>query len=112
MDKWTPKTEGAGFELTPTLEPLARFRDQLLVLSGLAHKEAMPIEEDRHVRPLTRLCHVSDGSSPESTRQAKISASGISMDQIAAEKLGKDTQLASLEVGLFLSELVGTCEPG
>ena len=35
MPNWTPAAEGAGFELTPTLEPLAPFREQLLVLSGL-----------------------------------------------------------------------------
>src|SRR5580700_3779687 len=40
MDKWTPKTEGSGFEITPTLEPLTPFRDHMLVLSGLNHKEA------------------------------------------------------------------------
>src|SRR6266566_705770 len=41
MDKWTPKTEGAAYELTPTLEPLAPFRDRILVLSGLAQKAAL-----------------------------------------------------------------------
>src|SRR3979490_940111 len=40
MDKWTPATQGAGFQLTPILEPLAPFRDRLLVLSGLSLKAA------------------------------------------------------------------------
>src|SRR5438270_7738630 len=40
MDKWTPATEGAGFQLTPILEPLAPFRDRFVVLSGLAHRTA------------------------------------------------------------------------
>ena len=40
MDKWTPAAEGAAFEFTPILEPVAPFRDQLLVLSGLDSKEA------------------------------------------------------------------------
>ena len=35
MEYWSPKTEGAAFELTPILEPLAAFRKQMLVLSGL-----------------------------------------------------------------------------
>src|SRR5262245_62042496 len=38
--RWHPATEGPGFELTPLLQPLAPFRDQLLVLSGLSSKEA------------------------------------------------------------------------
>src|SRR5436309_14822286 len=40
MHNWTPKTEGADFALTPTLEPLADFRDRMLVLSGLAQHQA------------------------------------------------------------------------
>ena len=37
MDKWTPATEGAGFKLMPIMEPLAPFKDRMLVLTGLAH---------------------------------------------------------------------------
>ena len=46
MDKWTPKTEGAAFEMTPTLQPLAAYRDRMLVLSGLAQNQghALPGE--------------------------------------------------------------------
>jgi hypothetical protein len=36
MNQWTPVAEGVGFELTPTLAPLAPFRNDLLVLSNLA----------------------------------------------------------------------------
>src|SRR6266849_2765992 len=42
MDRWTPKAEGA-LKLTETLEPLAPFRDRLLVLSGLAQREAISL---------------------------------------------------------------------
>src|SRR5258707_3328501 len=41
MDKWTPATVGAGFALTPTMQPLASFRDRMLVLSGLALRSAV-----------------------------------------------------------------------
>src|SRR5438552_687848 len=37
---FTPKTEGAGFEMTPILTPLAPFKDQLLVFGGLDHRSA------------------------------------------------------------------------
>src|SRR5579864_5220511 len=40
MGKWTPRTEGAGFDMTPILEPLAPYRDRVLVLSGLDQKAA------------------------------------------------------------------------
>ncbi len=42
MSKWLPTTEGTSYETTPTLEPLAPFRDQTLVLSGLNIKSADP----------------------------------------------------------------------
>src|SRR5215813_13908973 len=35
MEYWTPKGEGAAFELSPILEPLAPFRDQMIAVSGL-----------------------------------------------------------------------------
>ena len=38
MKDWTPAEEGAGFTLTNTLLPVAAFHDQLLVVSGLAHR--------------------------------------------------------------------------
>src|SRR5262249_23617847 len=44
MEKWTPATVGRGFELTPILEPLAAFKDRMLVISGLANNEARKLE--------------------------------------------------------------------
>ena len=112
MDKWTPKVEGAGFELTPTLEQLKPFRNQLLVLSGLAQNEANPIRGD-----FVSAVHSRAASTFLSGVRAKLAAgkggrAGVSMDQIAAEKLGKDTQLRSLEVSLYPDDLVGACEAG
>ena len=95
MRKWTPKTEGAGFEMSPTLEPLAPFRDRLLVLSGLNIKAADPVGNEPggvHARPAAAFLtgiHPKPGG-----------AVGISMDQLAAKTLGKETPLASLEIGL------------
>src|ERR1019366_2609259 len=40
QDQWTPRTEGAGFELTPLLRPFAPVREQINVISGLAHLQA------------------------------------------------------------------------
>ncbi len=111
MEQWTPKAEGPGFELTPTLEPLAPFRDRLLVLSGLAHKEAFPREGDGGAEHSRAMATYLTGVRPKTT-EGKDFRTGISMDQIAAEKLGKDTQLASLELSLFVGDLVGTCEAG
>src|SRR5579862_9077998 len=40
MDKWTPATEGAGFEMSPILSRLEPFRDRMTIVSGLADKVA------------------------------------------------------------------------
>ena len=109
MDKWTSATEGANFALTRVLEPLADFRDRMLVLSGLDQKQsaalAFEIAGD-HPRACTAWL---TGAHAKMTAGADLRA-GISVDQVAAREFGKYTQLASLELGLESSEVVGTCE--
>src|SRR6266852_6368336 len=111
MDKWTPKTEGTGFELTPILEPLAKFRDKLTLVSGLAHQEGMAIPSDPGGPHTHAFATFLTGVRPKPTAGKDFEV-GVSMDQVAAQKFGKETQLASLEVSLFLNEAVGSCEGG
>jgi hypothetical protein len=109
MDKWTPATEGAGFALTPILEPLAQFRDRMLVLSGLDQNQSKALATEvggDHPRACTAWL---TGTHARMTSGADLRA-GISVDQIAAREFGKHTQLASLEVGLESAEVVGACE--
>ncbi len=111
MDKWTPATEGAAFELTPILEPLAPFRENILVLSGLDHKTALALAGEGagdHARASATFL---SGVHPKKTEGAGIQA-GITVDQFAAQKLGKETQLMSLELALDSTEVVGSCDGG
>jgi len=111
MDKWTPVAEGAGFEMTPILEQVAPFRDQMLVLSGLDCKHANPLPGEGggdHERGSGAFL---TGAHPKKTGGADIQA-GTSVDQIAANELGKQTELASLELTLDFAEFVGGCDPG
>ena len=111
MDKWTPATAGGSFEFSPILEPLKPFRDQLLVITGLESKPAFPAPGEGtgdHVRAAATFL---TGVHPKKTEGPDIRA-GISMDQIAARELSKDTQLASLELCLDPNELIGACEAG
>jgi hypothetical protein len=111
MDKWTPATEGSGFELTPIMEPLAPFRDQMIVLSGLAQNagRALPGENTGdHARAGATFL---TGVHPRKTEGADTLVA-TSADQIAARELGKHTQLASLELALDSPELLGQCEAG
>src|SRR3989442_7734573 len=48
MDKWTPAALGSGYELTPILEPLAAFKDRMLIIGGLANNEARKLEIGIH----------------------------------------------------------------
>jgi hypothetical protein len=109
MDKWTPAAEGANFALTPVLEPLASFRDRMLVLSGLDQHQAEAFANEvggDHPRACTAWL---TGAHARMTSGADLKA-GISVDQVAAREFSKYTQLASLEVGLESAEVVGACE--
>jgi Protein of unknown function (DUF1552) len=111
MRAWTPTTVGAGFELSPTLSPLAPFKDQLFVLSGLCDKVAIPLPGEGigdHARAASTWL---TGVHPHKTEGPDIRA-GVSMDQIAAQHLGKETQLASLELALDSVEVLGSCDAG
>jgi uncharacterized protein DUF1552 len=107
--EWTPKAEGTDFELTQTLQPLASFRDRMLVLSGLDQQQSAGLNFEvggDHPRACTAWL---TGTHAKMTSGADLHA-GISADQIAAREFGKYTQLASLEVGLETPEVVGACE--
>ncbi|HWP86207.1 MAG TPA: DUF1552 domain-containing protein [Terriglobia bacterium] len=111
MDRWTPATDGPGYALSPILEPLAPFRDQMLVLSGLAHNagRALPGENTGdHARAGATFL---TGVHPRKTEGADTLVA-TSADQIVARELGKHTQLASLELALDSPELLGQCEAG
>ena len=104
MQNWTPATAGAGFELTPILEPLAPFKDQLLVVSGLNCTPPPGTRGGTHSRAATRfLTDVHPGV---------WNPAAVSMDQIAARALGQHTPLASLELGLEGANFAGSCDSG
>ena len=102
MDQWTPAIKGAAFEMTPTLEPLIPFRDQMLVLSGLDVKAADARGNEGggvHARPCAAYL---TGIHPRPNQ-----AVGISVDQLAAREFSKHTQLGSLELSMESSDIVG-----
>ena len=108
MQNWTPAGEGTAFELTPILEPLAPFRDQLTVLSGLNSTPPGDVRGGTHSRASTRFL------TDEQPRQLDEWAERepVSMDQIAARVLGQQTPLASLELGLEGANFAGSCDSG
>ena len=109
---WTPQGTGANFELSPILAPLARHRDRITVVSGLAQKQGESLGDGNGEH--TRACATwLAGVHPKKTEGADIRLT-TTADQIAAAQLGKGTVLPSIE--LIASEidlmLGGQCEAG
>jgi hypothetical protein len=108
MQQWTPRNDGASYELSPTLEPLKNIKDRFLVISGLNNTIGDPMPGEGESAPHERAGAVFlTGVHPQ--REGRV---GISVDQIAARELGKRTQLASLELGLHANDVLGQCEKG
>jgi len=110
MADWTPQAEGTDFELSPILEPLAPVREHLLVLSGLTADKARPNGDGGgdHARALGAFL---TGTQPRKTAGTDIRA-GISVDQVAAGRIGEQTWLPSLEIGCEAGAMAGNCDSG
>jgi hypothetical protein len=110
MPDWTPAAEGADFALPGILEPLESFKQDLLMLSGLAVDKARPHGDGPgdHARAMSAFL---TGSQPRKTSGADIRV-GISVDQLAAAKIGKQTRFPSLEIGCERGLNSGNCDSG
>jgi hypothetical protein len=100
MEYWSPLGIGADFEITPILEPLAPFRDQMLVLSG--------------IRANWNQIHAGASGSfltgiPQGGRTETEIFADVSMDQVLARRFGRTTQVASLELSMDASANAGAC---
>jgi hypothetical protein len=109
INYWTPKGVGTAMQLSPILTPLARHRDRLTVVSGLAHSQAEAKDDGANGDHTRATSSWLTGVYPKRTEGADIQ-NGISADQIAADHLGKETVLPSLELGIDLNFLSGQCE--
>jgi hypothetical protein len=107
MKNYLPTAVGTNYEMTPTIAPLAPFRDEVLVVSGL---NSLPTKErpgGAHAKASTRF--LTNVSPPTSETWLDV---GISMDQILANELGKQTQLPSMELSMESGETSGACDTG
>jgi len=110
MNNWVPKTEGYGFELSPTLQPLAPVQDDLMVITGLTHDKGRANGDGAgdHARSASVFL---TGSQPRKTDGEHI-RSGISVDQLAAKAVGQNTRFSSLELGVDPGRMAGNCDSG
>ncbi len=96
MDKWTPEKEGSAFEFSEILQPLKPFRDRVNVISDLSHPQAYGggSATSNHTRSAAAFL---SGAQAKAGAQAYL---GITVDQLVAQKIGQDTPLPSIEMGI------------
>ena len=99
VDRWRPKGEGADYQLSEALAPLAPHKKKFVVLSGLSS------DPDRTKAGFHDRALASFMTGVEMVR-GKIQV-GISVDQVAAQALGKETQFASLELSTEYNNALG-----
>jgi hypothetical protein len=98
---WTPATIGRDYQFKPILEPLAPFRDQLTIVSGLSNQHAYgPVHA---ITPATWLSSVSP-------RKSQDPLGGVTADQIAAAQIGQDSPLPSLEIATEVEGGAAACD--
>jgi len=108
-ENWLPKGTGAGFEFSRVLAPLERLRDRVVVVTGLADRQAEALgdgggDHSRASGSYLTGVHVKKSDS--------MVQNSVSMDQLAAKAFERDTQLSSLQLTVDMNNLVGSCDTG
>lgn len=105
VTRWTPNSKGQLNELSPILKSLESVKSDVSILSNMELQPAYP------------GTHATSNSAFLSAAQAKQTESadyflGTTVDQIAAQHIGKETQLSSLEMSMDMMQTVGQCDNG
>jgi hypothetical protein len=108
MKDWTPTGVGKDFEFTRILKPLEPFREDMLILTGLHHRNGTGSGGDHARASATYLT----GVAPKRVSDLAAIELGISVDQVAAQAIGSRTRLSSLELGCEATRAVGACDGG
>src|SRR5689334_2628755 len=110
MDDWTPKADGADYELPSILQPLKDLKADFSILTGLTADKARAHGDGGgdHARALAAFL---TGAQPRKTDGTDIRA-GVSVDQVAASAIGDQTRLSSLEIGCERGGMAGNCDSG
>ena len=106
---WSPLQEGSNFDFSFITKPLEPFRDRVVLISGLDLPEAMATTEEPggdHARGAVLL----SGVRPR--RNAVSPSLGVTIDQLIANKYGRDTILSSIQLGVEDIGNFGNCNWG
>ena len=108
MRDWQVKKIGTGFDFPRILKPLERFREDIVVVSGLSNHAANKAKGGGHAKASGSFL---SGALPKYTAGADVHA-GTTFDQIAAQKFGPETRVPSLQLGCEDSRMIGNCDTG
>jgi hypothetical protein len=103
--RWTPPGEGKLEELSPILSPLEPVKDQVTVITNTRLQNAYPGTHDT-----SNAAFLS--AAPAKHTESSDYYLGTTVDQIAAKEMGRETQLASLQLAMDLNPLAGVCNNG
>ena len=108
MNQWLPAKTGADFEFTRILKPLERFRDDIVIASGLSNHAAVKAKGGGHAKASGSFLSATE---PKYTAGADVQA-GTTFDQIVAKQFAAESRVASLQLGCEDSRMVGNCDTG
>ena len=103
--RWTPPVQGKLGELSPILAPLEPVKDHVTVLTNMRLQNAYPGTHDTSNASFL-------SAAPAKHTESSDYYLGITVDQIAAKEIGRDTQLGSLQLAMDLNPLAGVCNNG
>ncbi len=99
---WIPSRTGADYDITPCLTPLARLKDDVLVLSGLDNTAVGGIAGDGHAFAMSAIT--------SGMTYTGRGAGGRSIDQLVADKLGNNSRFRSLQIGVSQESFGGSIQ--
>src|SRR5688500_8462289 len=111
QNQWNPATTGAGFELTPILQPFANVRDHINVLSGLSHLQADTFGDGTGDHPRASAVWLSGVHAYDRTQPGVEVKLTTTADQLVAREIGRTSRIPSIEMSVD-NPTQGSCDSG
>lgn len=108
-ENWLPSGVGTDFHFSRVLKPFERYRNRVVVVTGLADRSAEALGDGAGDHSRASGSYLTGVHVRKSDSQV---LNGISMDQIAARTFERETQLSSLQLTVDANSLVGSCDVG
>ncbi|MCG8449689.1 MAG: DUF1552 domain-containing protein [Pirellulales bacterium] len=110
MARWRPQGVGRAYQLGETFAPLASMQSKFQIFSGFAHRNAYALQDGGGDHARANAVFLT-GARPLKTAGANFH-NGVSVDQVAAQQVGRLTRIPSLQLGSETGRMVGDCDSG